>query len=72
LPTNIGLGYKGSSGTHTLANYENPQITAVMSFKVHALGKDYYIYDWKFQSVANVIFKSSALAYPPLLLAMMN
>ncbi len=32
LPTNISLGWKGLPGTNTLANYENPQITALKSF----------------------------------------
>jgi hypothetical protein len=32
FPTNIGLGWKGLSGTTTLSNYENSQITTVKSF----------------------------------------
>jgi hypothetical protein len=36
-PTTIRLGWKGLSGTNTLAYYENPQIIAVKSFIVQAL-----------------------------------
>ncbi len=36
LPANIRLGWKGLSGTNTLAYYENPYITAVKSFIVQA------------------------------------
>jgi hypothetical protein len=32
LPTNISLGWKSSSGTETLADYEHSSITDVKSF----------------------------------------
>jgi hypothetical protein len=31
LPVNIRLGWKGLSGTNTLAYYKNPQITVIKS-----------------------------------------
>ncbi len=37
-PENIRLGWRGLSGTNTLACYENPEITAVKSFIVQAPG----------------------------------
>jgi hypothetical protein len=37
-PTNIRLGWKGLSGTNTLAYYKKPQITAVISFIVQDPG----------------------------------
>ena len=37
LPANIRLGWKSVPRTNTLAFYENPQITTVKSFIVHAL-----------------------------------
>jgi hypothetical protein len=36
LPANIRLDWKGLPRTNTLANYENPQITAVIIFIVQA------------------------------------
>jgi hypothetical protein len=38
LPANIGLGWNGFAWTKTLAYYENPKITAVISFTVQAPG----------------------------------
>ncbi len=38
LPTNTRLGWKVLPGTNTLAYYGNPQITAVISFKIQAPG----------------------------------
>jgi hypothetical protein len=38
LPANIGLGWKSLPGTNTLAYYENPYITPVISFIVQAPG----------------------------------
>jgi len=38
MPANIGLDWKGLPGSNTLASYENPQITAVINFKVHEPG----------------------------------
>jgi hypothetical protein len=37
LPTNTRLGWKGLPGTNTLAYYENPYITAAISFMKQAL-----------------------------------
>ncbi len=36
LPTNIRLGWKGLSGTNTLAYYEKPKITCIKSFIILA------------------------------------
>ena len=38
IPTNIRLGWKGLSGTNTLAYYGNPKIAAVISLMIQAPG----------------------------------
>ncbi len=38
MPTKVGLGWKSLPGSNTLAYYENPLITAVISFIEQATG----------------------------------
>ncbi len=44
FPANIRLGWKGLPGTNTLAYYEKPQISALISFKGQAPGHPGYSY----------------------------
>jgi hypothetical protein len=68
LPENIRQGWKGLPGRKTLAYYENPLITPLISFIVQAPGQNsiilFSVRNLLMFVIASLMFKSKVGAYP--------